>query len=139
LVGYGIGALDLESMFGASQFKLMILFATTGLLVAVGVTSYAVTERVLISDGYISPFDVSCRQLIRKRVVRTANLELGLLQSLLRSSKRLRIRRLASRRSAGSNSGHGLVSLMQSSAKAMLITAGWFPFLFYSPTWVGEM
>lgn len=52
LIGYGIGALDLESMFGASQFKLMILFATIGLLVSVGITSYAVTERVLISDGY---------------------------------------------------------------------------------------
>jgi len=51
LVGYGIGSLDLESMFGWSQFKLMILFATTGLLVAVAITSYAVTERVLISDG----------------------------------------------------------------------------------------
>lgn len=51
LIGYGVGALDLHSMFGVSQFKLMILFATTGLIVAVATTSYAVTERVLVSDG----------------------------------------------------------------------------------------
>jgi solute carrier family 45 protein 1/2/4 len=53
LVGYAVGTMDLVKMFGTSlgdtQFKKLTLVAAFGLILAVGVTSWAVTERVLIS------------------------------------------------------------------------------------------
>lgn len=56
LVGYGVGALDLGSIFGTAigntQFKQLCVIAALALLGAVGVTSWAVTERVLLSTGY---------------------------------------------------------------------------------------
>lgn len=55
LVGYGIGAMDLSLIFGKiigdTQFKQLTVIAAFALMLAVGVTSWAVTERVLISDG----------------------------------------------------------------------------------------
>ena len=64
LVGYGVGTLDLVgnfgSRFGDTQFKQLILLAAGGLIVAVGITSWAVHERVLISakegDGAFGAF-----------------------------------------------------------------------------------
>lgn len=57
LIGYGAGALDLESVFGNAlgntQFKRLAVIAGLALITAVGVTSYAVTERVLISPGFV--------------------------------------------------------------------------------------
>jgi solute carrier family 45 protein 1/2/4 len=57
LVGYGAGTVDLVkvfgTMFGDSQFKQMTVIAATGLLVTVGVTCYAVEERVLISARFV--------------------------------------------------------------------------------------
>ena len=54
LVGYAVGTIDLVSIFGPSlgdtQFKKLILVAAFGLLFSVGLTSWAVTERVLISS-----------------------------------------------------------------------------------------
>ena len=53
LIGYAAGTLDLVKIFGTtfgdSQFKQLTVIAALALLVAVGVTSYAVQERVLIS------------------------------------------------------------------------------------------
>ena len=58
LVGYGLGTIDLLSLFGTtlgdSQFKQLTLIAAAVLLLAVGVTSYAVEERVLLSTKYIA-------------------------------------------------------------------------------------
>jgi solute carrier family 45 protein 1/2/4 len=55
LVGYGAGAVDLGKLFGPmlgdTQFKQLTAVAAITLCLTVGVTSYAVTERVLISDG----------------------------------------------------------------------------------------
>lgn len=57
LVGYAIGTLDLPKLlgtgFGETQFKQLILIAAFALLFAVGITSYAVKERVLISPRYV--------------------------------------------------------------------------------------
>lgn len=54
MLGYGFGALDLEVIFGNwignTQFKRMCVIASSALLLTVAITSYAVTERVLISD-----------------------------------------------------------------------------------------
>lgn len=56
LIGYGAGALDLGSIFGTfigdTQFKQLTVIAAVALIVAIGVTSWAVDERVLISQGY---------------------------------------------------------------------------------------
>lgn len=56
LVVYGVGSLNLDSMLGnalgETQFKKLVIIAALTLLTAVGVTCWAVTERVRISDGY---------------------------------------------------------------------------------------
>ena len=63
LVGYGLGTIDLLSLFGTtlgdSQFKQLTLIAAAVLLAAVGVTSYAVEERVLLSTKYLSSIAVT--------------------------------------------------------------------------------
>lgn len=55
LIGYGAGAIDLQLIFGPmlgnTQFKQLTAVAAMTLCIAVGITSWAVTERVLISDG----------------------------------------------------------------------------------------
>lgn len=55
LVGYALGALDLELIFGDwignTQFKRICVIGAFALLFAVGVTSWAVKEAVLVSDG----------------------------------------------------------------------------------------
>ena len=57
LIVYGAGSLNLESIFGKAlgetQFKKLTVIAALTLLSAVGITCWAVTERVRISDGYI--------------------------------------------------------------------------------------
>ena len=56
LVSYGIGTLNLPSIFGTflgdTQLKQMSVVAAFALVFAVGVTSYAVKERVLVSARY---------------------------------------------------------------------------------------
>jgi hypothetical protein len=56
LVGYGAGALDLSSIFGTligdTQFKQLTVIAALALMIAVGVTCWAVEERVLVATGY---------------------------------------------------------------------------------------
>jgi solute carrier family 45 protein 1/2/4 len=56
LIGYGAGALDLSLIFGTligdTQFKQLTVIAAVALIVAVGVTCWAVEERVLVAGGY---------------------------------------------------------------------------------------
>lgn len=58
LISYGAGALDLGLIFGTlignTQFKQLVVIAAFALIVAVGVTSWATEERVLISDGWVA-------------------------------------------------------------------------------------
>ena len=53
LIGYGAGTLDLVRIFGNllgdSQFKQLTVIAAFVILIAIGITSWAVEERVLIS------------------------------------------------------------------------------------------
>jgi len=60
LIGYGAGAIDLGLVFGSligdTQFKQLTVIAAVALLVAVGVTCWATTERILLSDGYVRSF-----------------------------------------------------------------------------------
>ena len=54
LIGYGAGTVDLVKIFGTtlgdSQFKQLTLIAAVFFIFAVGLTSWAVQERVLISS-----------------------------------------------------------------------------------------
>jgi len=55
LVGYFIGSIDMVAVFGTflgdTQFKKMCVIAALGLLFAVGVTCWAVSERVLLEPA----------------------------------------------------------------------------------------
>lgn len=55
LFGYAAGAVDLGTIFGPmlgdSQFKQLTVVAALCLCITIGITSWAVTERVLVSDG----------------------------------------------------------------------------------------
>ena len=57
LIGYGAGALDLGLIFGTligdTQFKQLTVIAAVALIFAIGVTCWAVQERVLLSPGYV--------------------------------------------------------------------------------------
>jgi solute carrier family 45, member 1/2/4 len=54
LVGYILGSLDLQGIFGKllgdTQFKQVVVIAGLALILSISVTSWAVTEKVLISD-----------------------------------------------------------------------------------------
>lgn len=54
LIGYAIGTIDLVKTFGNtlgdSQFKQLTLIAALFFNIAVGITSWAVQERILISS-----------------------------------------------------------------------------------------
>jgi solute carrier family 45 protein 1/2/4 len=67
LFAYVVGAIDTVSIFGTflgdTQFKQMTVIAALSLMLAVGVTSYSVKERVLISARWVNRTDTYCRQL----------------------------------------------------------------------------
>jgi len=108
LIGYIVGTIDLVEMFGTTfgdtQFKKLTVIAAVALLLAVAVTSWAVTERVLISG-------------------KESNSKEGVLQI---------VRQIF----------HATMTLpprIQAICWAQFWSwIGWFPFLFYSTTWVGE-
>ncbi|KAL2064976.1 hypothetical protein VTL71DRAFT_4116 [Oculimacula yallundae] len=110
VVGYVIGTCDLVGIFGLSygdtQFKKLILLAAFALVFTVAVTSWAVTERVLISskDDHVPSKGLS--QIV-SRVYHAATT---------------------------------LPPRMQAICNIQLwMGIGWFPFMFYSTTFVGEI
>ncbi|CAG8951215.1 hypothetical protein HYFRA_00007962 [Hymenoscyphus fraxineus] len=109
LVGYAVGTIDLVAIFGPrfgdTQFKKLILVAAFGLMLSVGVTSWAVTERVLISSRATESQDGGLK--IVKQIISTAT---------------------------------NLPPRIQAICNVQLWSwIGWFPFLIYSTTWVGEL
>lgn len=68
LCGYAAGAVDLRSIFGLglgdTQFKQLTSVAALMLCLAVGTTSWAVTERVLISDGSAEGQGLNIKQVL---------------------------------------------------------------------------
>lgn len=109
LTGYVIGTLDLVSIFGPTfgdtQFKQLTVVAAFALVITCGVTSWAVTERVLIS-GRESEAPLGAGMIFRK-VYRTLTT---------------------------------LPPRIQAICNVQLWSwIGWFPFLFYSTTFVGEI
>lgn len=106
IIAYFIGSLDLVSFLpgwfgGDTQFKKMCVLAACAVWIAVGITSWAVTERVLLSSGEAE----SIRQT------------LGNLWTRMRD----------------------LPPRIQAICNVQFWSwIGWFPFLFYGSTWVGE-
>jgi solute carrier family 45 protein 1/2/4 len=125
LIGYGAGAIDLKTVFGPmlgdTQFKQLTAVAALTLCVAVGVTSWAVTERVRVIDEAeerISPIEVL--QTIAKTAM---DLPRGI-QAICYVQFWAWIGMFLWTCGFGLNADQ---------------LAGWFPFLFYSTTWVGEV
>ncbi|KAF1947112.1 sucrose transport protein-like protein [Clathrospora elynae] len=110
LIGYGAGAIDLRSVFGPmlgdTQFKQLTGVAALTLCLAVGTTSWAVTERVLVSDGRGEGDRLDFKQVLGTIVHTACNLP------------------------------RGIQAICYVQFWAWI---GWFPFLFYSTTWVGEV
>jgi MFS family permease len=75
LVGYGAGAVDLKRVFGGwlgdTQFKQLTGVAAITLCVAVGTTSWAVTERVRVQGGEDDEEGISAVEVVRT-IVKTA-------------------------------------------------------------------
>ena len=127
LIGYGAGAIDLKNVFGPmlgdTQFKQLTAVAAMTLCLAVGVTSWAVSEKVRVVDGEaeekISPIEVL------QTIVKTAmELPRGI-QAICHVQFWAWIGKSIWRLDcSGSNTDY---------------QPGWFPFLFYSTTWVGEV
>ncbi|KAL8815212.1 MAG: hypothetical protein Q9223_005635 [Gallowayella weberi] len=108
LAGYGVSTIDLLKVFGKtlgdSQFKQCTVIAALALLLSVGVTSWAVDERVLIASKD-ADVKTGAVKVVAKILKTTWNLP-----------DRIR-------------------SICWVQFWAWI---GWFPFLFYSSTWVGE-
>ncbi|SLM40064.1 Major facilitator superfamily domain, general substrate transporter [Lasallia pustulata] len=107
-VGYAAGTVDLLKIFGTtlgdSQFKQLTVIAAAALLAAVGITSYAVEERVLISTRDSDAKSGAVRMVAH------------ILKTTLHLPNRIQA-----------------ICWIQ-----FWSWIGWFPFLFYSATWVGE-
>ncbi|KAK8246552.1 sucrose transporter [Phyllosticta capitalensis] len=116
LIGYGAGALDLEAIFGTAlgdtQFKQLIVVAAIALLTCTGITCWAVSEKVLVDDGEPRP----------------GNGAVDILAQMVRTTTNLPPR----------ISAICWVQFWAWIGNANGYT-GWFPFLFYSTTWVGEI
>ncbi|KAF2474353.1 sucrose transport protein-like protein [Lindgomyces ingoldianus] len=110
LIGYGAGAMDLGKVFGPmlgdSQFKQLTAVAAITLCLTVGITSWATTERVLISDGKDEEGEIGAIDMLKTILKTATNLPTGI----------------------------AAICFVQFWA-----WIGWFPFLFYSTTWVGEI
>ncbi|KAF2128527.1 sucrose transport protein SUC2 [Dothidotthia symphoricarpi CBS 119687] len=110
LIGYGAGAIDLQlvfgSMLGDTQFKQLTAVAAMALCITVGITSWAVTERVLLSTGSEGGEKLGPLQV---------------LSTIAKSAVKL---------------PRGIQAICYVQFWAWI---GWFPFLFYSTTWVGEV
>jgi solute carrier family 45, member 1/2/4 len=110
LIRYLIGTSNVGAVTGRifgnadnQQFNIIIVIAASALLIAIGVTSNAVTERILLPSPNTEAESIS--GVLKSLVYRTLNLP----------------------------------SRIQAICWVQFWSwIGWFPFLFYSPTWVGE-
>ena len=109
LIGYAVGTIDLPGLlgktFGDTQFKQLCLIAAIFFVCTVGVTCWAVEERVLISS-------------------RDADVKTGALKTLAQIVK------------TAMNLPERIRAICWVQFWAWI---GWFSFLFYSATWVGEV
>ncbi|KAK7531319.1 sucrose transporter, partial [Phyllosticta citribraziliensis] len=115
LIGYGCGALDLGAIFGSllgdTQFKQLIVVAAIALLTCTGITCWAVSEKLTMNS---------------KEVGGTGALDM--FAQLIRTTVNLPPRIAA-------------ICVVQFWAWIgnIDVSIGYFPFMFYSSTWVGEI
>jgi solute carrier family 45 protein 1/2/4 len=126
LIGYGAGAIELRKVFGGwlgdTQFKQLTGVAAMTLCCMVGLTSWAVEERVQVVDGEgedgTSPLEVV------RTIVKTA-------MELPRGIQAICYVQF-----------WAWIGMCENDYGVAVLTdfyLGWFPFLFYSTTWVGEV
>ncbi|KAI9792548.1 MAG: hypothetical protein M1816_002068 [Peltula sp. TS41687] len=108
LIGYGVGTLDLVKVFGKTlgdtQFKQLCVISATALLASVSITSYAVQERILVTES-------------------GQNQRGGVLKVFSQIKK------------TATHLPRGIQAICWVQFWSWI---GWFPFLFYSTTWIGE-
>lgn len=108
VVGYAAGTINLVGVFGTkfgdTQFKQLAIMSSLALIFTNGVTSWAVTERILIS-GRVSDAKSGAMRILHQIITTTLQLP------------------------------PRIQSICWAQFWAWI---GWFPFLFYSSTWVGE-
>ncbi|KAI9806828.1 MAG: hypothetical protein M1833_002485 [Piccolia ochrophora] len=108
VVGYILGALNLVKIFGTTmgdtQFKQLCVVSGAALLLAQGITSYCVTERVLVSSRDAET-NVGATKIVSQ-----------ILKTVFHLPRRVQ-------------------AICWTQFWAWI---GWFPFLFYGSTWVGE-
>lgn len=109
MIGYGAGAVDLGGIFGDflgdTQFKKLTVVAAFGILSSSLITSFTVTERILIDIRKDPRHSGGKLQVLRQ-----------IWSTILHLPPRIR-------------------AICHAQFWAWI---GWFPFLFYSTTWVGE-
>lgn len=115
LVGYAAGAIDLVKMMGPSygdtQFKKLSSVAALSILITVGITCWAVTERVLLKSALGGPNSAAD----------------GVMAKLIKIFRQIWSTLLT------------LPPRIQAICWAVFWGwIGWFPFVVYSSTWVGE-
>ncbi|CAK7209657.1 hypothetical protein SBRCBS47491_000516 [Sporothrix bragantina] len=115
LVGYAAGAIDLVKLmgpaYGDTQFKKLSIVAALSILVTVGITCWAVTERVLLKSALGGPNSASD----------------GVMAKLIKIFRQIWSTLLT------------LPPRIQAICWAVFWGwIGWFPFVVYSSTWVGE-
>ncbi|CAK7199626.1 hypothetical protein SEUCBS139899_002309 [Sporothrix eucalyptigena] len=115
LVGYAAGAIDLVKLlgpaYGDTQFKKLSSVAAASILVTVGITCWAVTERVLLKSALGGPDSVAD----------------GVTAKLIKIFRQIWSTLLT------------LPPRIQAICWAVFWGwIGWFPFVVYSSTWVGE-
>lgn len=113
LAGYGLGAVDLQAIFpksmGGSQFKQLTIVAGLTLLTTVGLTCWAVSERVLVANGKDEQDDGKEEGIV------------AMFTQIWTMTMNLPERISA-------------ICWIQ-----FWTWIGWFPFLFYTSVWVGEV
>jgi len=128
LIGYGVGALDLGRIFGTvignSQFKQLCVVAALAIIIAVGVTCWAVQERVLVVNEYVVDFHLGTSPCTEQCCRKYAHQRPGVLTTIMQIYTTTR----------------NLPNRIQAICWIQFWSwIGWFPFLFYSTTWVGEI
>ncbi|KAI1208078.1 MFS general substrate transporter [Annulohypoxylon truncatum] len=108
-IAYATGAIDLPSILGTSlgetQFKQLTVIAALGLVFTCGVTSWAVTERILIAPRHDPRKEDGGFKVVSQ-----------IWSTIVHLPPRIR-------------------AICMAQFWAWI---GWFPFLFYSTTWIGE-
>ena len=125
MMTYGVGTIDLVgifgSVFGATQFKQLTFIAATMFLATTLITCWAVEERVLITRKYVLYVITHVGKLIHTRDVDVSSNLTKLLTRIMKTT-------------------FNLPERIQAICWPVFWSwIGWFPFMFYSTTWVGEV